>query len=66
MWPQVILTELYLGGHLGFSALIANAISNDGDALFPMLAVAPRAALFASLYTMIPALAAGYIAFLWV
>ena len=63
--PQVIFTELYLGGHLGFSALIANAISNDGDALFPMLAVAPRAAFFASLYTMIPALAAGYIAYLW-
>ncbi|MEC8052465.1 MAG: putative manganese transporter [Myxococcota bacterium] len=63
--PQVIFTELYLGGHLGFSALIANAISNDGDALFPMLAVAPRAALCASLYTMIPALTAGYIAYLW-
>ena len=42
------------------SALAANAISNDGDALFPALALAPRAALAASIVTALPALLVGY------
>lgn len=58
--PQIVVTTLYLGGSLPFSALIANAISNDGDALFPAIAVAPRAALIATLYTAVPALLVGY------
>ncbi|WOD06430.1 putative manganese transporter [Marinomonas sp. GJ51-6] len=42
------------------SAQIANSISNDGDALFPAIALAPKAALFATVYSTIPALIAGY------
>lgn len=57
--PQIMVTTLYLNGVLPFSAQIANAISNDGDALFPAIALAPRAALFATLYSTIPALVVG-------
>ena len=31
-----------------FSAQLANAISNDGDALFPAIAIAPKAAILAT------------------
>lgn len=58
--PQIIVTSLYLEGLIPFSAQIANAISNDGDALFPAIALAPRAAVLATLYTAIPALLIGY------
>ncbi len=58
--PQIVVTTLYLTGAIPFSAQLANAISNDGDALFPAIALAPRAAMLASIYTSIPALAAGY------
>lgn len=59
--PQIIVTSLYLEGLVPFSAQLANAISNDGDALFPAIALAPRAALLATFYTAIPALLLGYI-----
>ena len=58
--PQIMVATFYLAGVLPVSALAANAISNDGDALFPALALAPRAALAASLVTAVPALVAGY------
>jgi hypothetical protein len=58
--PQIVVTTLYLSGALPLGALIANAISNDGDALFPAIALAPRAAIVATLYTGIPALIVGY------
>lgn len=58
--PQVIVTTLYLQGLIPFSAQIGNAISNDGDALFPALAVAPRASLIATAYTSIGALVISY------
>lgn len=58
--PQIIVTTLYLNGVVPFSAQIANAISNDGDALFPAIALAPRTALLATLYTAVPALILGY------
>jgi hypothetical protein len=58
--PQIIVTTLYLGGLVPYSALLGNAISNDGDALFPALAIAPRAALMATMYTAIPALVLSY------
>ena len=59
--PQIMVTTLYLQGLIPFSAQIANAISNDGDALFPAIALAPKAAFIATLYTAIPALAFGYL-----
>jgi hypothetical protein len=58
--PQVVLTTFYLQGLIPFSAQVANALSNDGDALFPALALAPKAAIYATLYTAIPALIIGY------
>lgn len=58
--PQVLVTTLYINGVIPFSALIGNAISNDGDALFPAIALNPRAALLATAYSAIPALIVGY------
>ncbi|MEM1190183.1 MAG: putative manganese transporter [Pseudomonadota bacterium] len=57
--PQIIVTTLYLNGVAPLSAQVANAISNDGDALFPALALAPKAALYATLYSTVPALCIG-------
>ena len=39
---------------------MGNAISNDGDALFPALAMAPGAAVVATLYSAVPALVISY------
>jgi hypothetical protein len=58
--PQIVVTTLYLAGAIPLSAQFANAIANDGDALFPAIALAPRAALLATLYSAIPALIVGY------
>jgi hypothetical protein len=63
--PQIIVTSLYLTGALPMAALLGNAISNDGDALFPAIALAPKAAIVATLYTGIPALIVGYVTY-WV
>ena len=58
--PQIVVTTLYLTGIVPFSAQIGNAISNDGDALFPAIALAPRAAVLATAYTAVPALITAY------
>lgn len=58
--PQVIVTTMYLQGLIPFSAQIGNAISNDGDALFPAIAVSPKASIVATIYTTIPALIVSY------
>lgn len=58
--PQVLVATLYLNGALPFAALIGNAISNDGDALFPALALNRKAALLATFYSAIPALIVAY------
>ncbi|SHI64764.1 putative manganese transporter [Wenxinia saemankumensis] len=58
--PQVVVATLYVNGAIPFSALAANAISNDGDALFPAIALAPRAAVMATVYSTVPAVLVGY------
>lgn len=58
--PQIITTSLYLSGAIPLSAQIGNAISNDGDALFPAIALSPKVALVATIYSSIPALLAAY------
>ena len=58
--PQVLVTTMYLSGIVPISALIGNAISNDGDALFPAIAIAPRVAIIATLYSAVPALLISY------
>ena len=47
--PQIMFTTLYLSGGFPLSAQFGNAIPNDGDALFPAIAIAPKAALVATL-----------------
>ena len=58
--PQVLVTTMYLSGIIPLSALLGNAISNDGDALFPAIAIAPRVAIVATLYSALPALLVSY------
>ncbi len=58
--PQIITTSLYLSGAIPLSAQIGNAISNDGDALFPAIALSPKVAVVATLYSSIPALITAY------
>ncbi len=58
--PQIMVTTLYISGSIPLSAQLGNAISNDGDALFPAIAVAPRAAFVATIYSSIPAVLVAY------
>jgi len=46
-----------------FSAVLANAISQDGDALFPLIAIDKRSALWATVVNTIPALVVGLLAY---
>lgn len=58
--PQIVVATLYLNGIIPVAALYGNAIANDGDALFPALALAPKAAILATLYSAIPAVLIAY------
>lgn len=58
--PQVLVTTLYVNGIIPFAALLGNAISNDGDALFPAIALNPKAAVMATAYSTIPATILAY------
>ena len=58
--PQIIVTTFYLNGYIPLSAEMGNAIANDGDALFPAIALAPKAAIIATLYSGIPAIVVAY------
>jgi len=58
--PQIITTSLYLSGAIPLSVQIGNAISNDGDALFPAIALSPKVAFVATFYSAIPALISAY------
>ena len=57
--PQIIFVTLYTKGLIPFSALLANAISQDGDALFPLIAIDKKSALLATVLNTIPALIIG-------
>jgi hypothetical protein len=58
--PQILVTTLYINGLVPFAALLGNAISNDGDALFPAIALNPKAAIWATLYSAVPAVIVAY------
>lgn len=58
--PQIVVSTLYLNGVVPLAALYGNAIANDGDALFPALALAPKAAMLATLYSSVPAFIIAY------
>lgn len=62
--PQILLAAIYISGGIPFSALVANAICNDGDALFPLLALSKRSALLVTVYNVIPALIVGGVLYL--
>jgi hypothetical protein len=57
--PQVLLTGLYATGAVPLPTLLANAVSQDGDALFPLLFMDRRASALAAVITTIPALVVG-------
>jgi len=64
--PQILLASVYAEGGLPFSALTANAVAQDGDALFPLLAIDPKAAVVATIYNALPGLVVGVaLFFLW-
>lgn len=63
--PQILVTTFYLNGIIPLSAQLGNAISNDGDALFPAIALAPKTAILATAYTAIPALIIAYSWYFW-
>jgi hypothetical protein len=58
--PQIVVATFYLNGFIPLSAELGNAISNDGDALFPAIALAPKAAIIATIYSAFPALIVAY------
>ncbi|PSV49137.1 putative manganese transporter [Photobacterium indicum] len=58
--PQILVTSLYISGAVPLSAQLGNSISNDGDALFPAIVLAPKAALMATIYSSIPAVIVAY------
>lgn len=63
--PQIIFVTLYTRGLVPFSALLANAISQDGDALFPLIAIDKKSAFWATVCNTIPALIVGVLAY-WI
>lgn len=57
--PQIIFVALFTKGMVPFAAVVANAISQDGDALFPLLAIDRKSSLWATVITTIPAFVFG-------
>ena len=62
--PQIIFVTLYTRGMVPFAALLANAISQDGDALFPLIAIDKKSALWSTVYNTIAAIVFGIPAYL--
>jgi hypothetical protein len=57
---HIVFAQLYaVEEAIPFSALTANAISQDGDALFPLMAIDLKAAIVATIYTTIPGVLTG-------
>jgi len=57
--PQILFVAAYTEGLLPMSVLIAHAISQDGDALFPLIARNSKAAIWSTVITTIPAIIVG-------
>ncbi|EMA46970.1 putative manganese transporter [Halococcus saccharolyticus] len=61
---HIVFAQLYaLEEAIPFSALVANAISQDGDALFPLMAIDMKAAIIATIYTTIPGVIVGVLVY---
>ena len=63
--PQIIAITAYTKDMISFPALTANAISQDGDALFPLLVRHKSASLWATIHTTIPAVITGILLLLF-
>lgn len=61
---QIVLMSFYLKGGIPLGAVIANSISQDGDALFPLLAMDKKSSFWAAVVTTIPAIAVGTIIYI--
>ena len=59
--PQIMITSMFVSGQIPMAAQIGNSISNDGDALFPALAISARVAILATLYSAVPAIIVAYL-----
>ena len=59
--PQIIAITAFTKDMVSFPALVANAISQDGDALFPLLVRHRAASLWATIHTTIPAIITGIV-----
>lgn len=59
--PQIIFAALYTKGMLPFAAILANSISQDGDALFPLIALHKKSAFWSTIFNLIPGLIVGFI-----
>jgi len=62
--PQIVTVTLYTKGVIPFSALVAHTLSQDGDALFPILAMNPRAAIWLTVTSTVPAVVIGVLFYL--
>ncbi|EQF24855.1 hypothetical protein QEW_2274 [Clostridioides difficile CD160] len=62
---QIVLMSFYLKGTIPLGAVIANSISQDGDALFPLLAMDKKSSLWAMIITTIPAILVGMIVYVF-
>lgn len=62
---QLVLAGLYVSGGVPVPTLVANAVSQDGDALFPLLTVDRRAAAAVTAITTVPAMLIGTVVWLY-
>lgn len=61
---HIVFAQLYaVEEAIPFSALSSNAISQDGDALFPLMAIDLKAAIVATIYTTIPGIITGVLVY---
>lgn len=58
---QIVLMSFFLKGNIPLGVIIANSISQDGDALFPLIALDKKSAIWATIITTIPAIIVGSI-----
>jgi hypothetical protein len=56
---QIVFAGIFVAGGMPLPTLVANMVSQDGDALLPLLALEHRSALLATVLTTVPALVVG-------
>ncbi|SDL07078.1 putative manganese transporter [Natronincola ferrireducens] len=61
--PQIIFVTLFTRDLVPFAALFANAISQDGDALLPLIAIDRPSALWATVITTVPGIVFGLLVY---